>query len=405
MFIEKSPFERLRALIADIEPKEASVDLSVGGPKHAPPPFVTEVIVQNAASFGAYPLIGGTADFQRAVHDWIDRRYKLNGWLKESGAVLPLSGSREGLFLTAVSARDLAGKANPALVFANPFYQAYPAAAHAIGARSVPVAAYNGVLPDWESVPQAVLEDAVAWIIASPSNPEGVSATVSDWHALFDRAERYGFFIFADECYSELYRESGPAPAGALEAARSRPSILKQLFVFNSLSKRSNLPGLRAGFVAGHPETIAAVRDFRNQVGPQVPGPLQAAAAAVFDDEAHVVENRRLYDQKFADAAAILGPRFGPVTPDAGFFLWLPVMGDDVDVVRLLWAEAGVRAVPGSYLALTPDGQKNPGRGFVRLALVADAAVTREALQRVSSVFERGLCRERVAFESVGSRP
>lgn len=397
MFSAQSPFERLRRALGDTPPGARPVDLSVGSPCHAPPPFVMDVIARHAAAFAGYPPIAGTPSFQRAVHDFLDRRNALSGWLREDGAILPLNGSREGLFLAAVSARDLAGKARPAILFANPFYQTYPAAAHAIGARPVPVAAERGILPDWDAIAREDLDDAVAYYVASPSNPEGMCASLADWHEIFDRAERHGFFVFADECYSEVYREEAGPPAGALEAARDRPEALARLFVFNSLSKRSNLAGLRVGFLAGAAETIAAVKDLRNQAGPQVPVPLQEAAAAVFDDEAHVIENRRLYDGKFAIAERLLSPRFGPVTPPAGFFLWLPVEGDDVEVARLLWREAGVRVVPGSFLAVTPEDGPNPGAGFVRLALVADAASANEALERLAAVFDTGRVAARAA--------
>jgi len=382
MFEKKSPFERLRALLEDTPPGAEPVDLTVGSPRHAPPAFVADVLAANAGEFMGYPQIVGTAAFRGAVHKWIDRRYALGGFLAEHGDVLPLSGSREGLFLGAALARDLKDKRDPVILFANPAYQTYPAAAQTIRAEAVPLAAADGgVLPDFDAVPDDVLDRAVGYYFASPSNPQGVSASVADWHALFDRAERHDFFIFADECYSEIYREAAGPPVGALEAARTRPGALERLLVFNSLSKRSNLAGLRAGFVAGSRDVIAAFKDYRNLVGPQVPAPLQAVAAAVYADEAHVVENRRLYDEKYALVPEILGL---PV-PSGGFFLWLPVNGDDIDVTRALWRETGVRVVPGSYLALTPSGRKNPGRGFVRLALVADASVTREALSRIAS--------------------
>ncbi|WP_108658918.1 aminotransferase class I/II-fold pyridoxal phosphate-dependent enzyme [Acuticoccus kandeliae] len=387
MFFAKSPFERLRALIGDVKPDVAPVDLAVGNPQHAPPAFIGEVLARHTGGFVGYPPIAGTANFQRAVHDFIDRRYGLDGWFREAGTLLPLSGSREGLFLAAVTARDLMEKDNPTVLFANPFYQTYIAGAHGIGAEPVPMMAGDGILPDWESVPESALDRAIAYYFGSPSNPEGRCATRAEWHALFDRAERHDFLIFADECYSEVYRESVGAPVGALEAARERPEILPRLLVFNSLSKRSNLAGMRVGFLAGAPDTIGAVREFRNQAGPQVPTPLQEVAAAVYDDEAHVVASRRLYDEKFADAARLLSPRFGEVVPEGGFFLWLDIGGDDEAATLRLWREAGVRCVPGSYLAATPRGGVNPGIGRLRLALVASPELTRGALARVADVF------------------
>ncbi|MCF3936405.1 aminotransferase class I/II-fold pyridoxal phosphate-dependent enzyme [Acuticoccus sp. M5D2P5] len=389
MFFAQSPFERLRALLADVAPGAKPADLAVGNPQHPQPAFVGEVIARNIAGFGPYPPIGGTANFQRAVHDFIDRRYRLDGWFRETGALVPLNGSREGLFLAAVSARDLLQKTAPTILFANPFYQTYIAGAHGIGAEPVPMATSGGILPDWDSVPAGALDRAIAYYFGSPSNPEGHAATREDWHAVFDRAERHDFLIFADECYSEIYRADRPAPTGVLEAARERPETLPRIVVFNSLSKRSNLAGMRVGYLAGATATVAAIREFRNQAGPQVPTPLQEVAAAVYDDEDHVVANRALYDEKFADAERLLAPRFGSVTPQGGFFLWLDVEEDDEAAALRLWREAGVRCVPGSYLAATPKGGVNPGKGRLRLALVADAAVTRTALARIAEMFAR----------------
>ena len=390
MFVAQSPFERLRLLLRDEAPGGNPIDLTVGSPRHAPPAFVPEVLAKHADGFGPYPPIAGTAEFRGAVHDWLDARYDLAGILREKGDVLPLNGSREGLTFAAFLARDLAAKERPAILFANPFYQAYPAAAHALGAQAVPLAAAPGsILPDFERVPQATLARAIAYYVASPSNPEGRVASLGDWHTLFDLAERHDFFVLADECYSELYREAAGPPVGALQAARDRPESLARLFVFNSLSKRSNLAGMRVGFVAGAAAPMAAMREFRNQAAPQVPTPLQAVAAAAYRDEVHVEENRRLYDEKFADAGRVLGKEFGQIVPRAGFFLWLPTGGDDVALCRTLWREAGVRAVPGSYLAATPADGGNPGAGYVRFALVAAADQTREALGRVAELFAR----------------
>ncbi|MEM8550836.1 MAG: aminotransferase class I/II-fold pyridoxal phosphate-dependent enzyme [Pseudomonadota bacterium] len=403
MFETRSPFERLRALIADVPPGAEPIDLSVGSPQHAPPAFASKILCENASILRSYPAISGTSEYREAIHTWLDRRYALAGFLRENGEVLPTSGSREGLFFAAFAARDLLQKAQPALLFANPFYQTYPAAAHAIGAEPVPLAATAGVLPDFGAVPAETLDRAIGYFFGSPSNPAGDSATHDDWHTLFDLAERHDFFLFADECYSEIYREAAGPPVGALEAARGRPEALSRLMVFNSLSKRSNLAGLRAGFVAGGKGPMALMREFRNQAAPQMPVPVQSAAAAALGDEAHVVENRRLYDEKFALCDKLLDTRGQSIVPPAGFFLWLPCGACDVEATLALWRDGGVKSVPGSYLALTPPGQENPGRGYVRLALVADASSTREALARVQSVLGRGLCGERVAFEGAGA--
>lgn len=397
MFEAKSPFERLRALLAGTEPGASPIDLTVGGPRHAPPAFIKHVIAEHADEFIAYPTIVGTADFQRAAHGYLQRRYGTGEWFQRLGALLPLSGSREGLFFAALAARDWLKKPDPTVLFANPFYQTYPASVHGVGAEPVPLAAKmpGGILPDWDSVPAETLERAIAYYVASPSNPQGTCATLADWHELIDRAERHNFLLLSDECYSDLYREHIGPPPGILNAVAERQDALNHVLMFHSLSKRSNLAGMRVGFVAGGADVMSTMRDFRNQAAPQVPTPLQAAAAAAYDEETHVVENRRLYDEKCAMADDILAPVLGPIAPPAGFFLWLPTaplgLGEDDEVaVATLWRETGVRTVPGSYLALTPPGQQNPGRGYLRLALVADATVTKEALGRVRTLADRG---------------
>ncbi len=384
MTVPQSPFDRLRRILGETPPGAAPIDFSVGGPKHAPPAFIARIVADRADGFCPYPPIGGNANFQRAVHGWIDRRYHLGGWFGEAGALLPLAGSREGLVLSLVTARDVLGKANPTVLYANPYYQAYLSAAHVIGAQAVPMPTPErpSPLPDFDAIPTETLDRAIAYYFGSPSNPLGSLASAADWHTLFDRAERHDFFLFADECYSEIYREAAGAPVGALEVARERPEILKRLLVLNSLSKRSNVAGMRVGFVAGDPEVMEGMKSLRNQIAPQVPLPLQDAAAAAYDDEAHVAENRRLYDAKFAVAEEILGPVLGPVTPPGGFCLWLAVE-DDVAVTERLWREAGVKVIPGSLLA-HGEGGDNPGTDRIRLALVTPLEETREGLTRVA---------------------
>ena len=381
-----SPFERLRRILGDPPEGVSIVDMSVGAPRHSPPAFIADVIAESAAAFRPYPPIVGNPNFQRAVHGWLDRRYRLDGWFRDAGALLPLSGSREGLVLSLVTVRDLLDKANPLVLYANPYYQAYLGAAHMIGAEAVPVRTPDAPspLPDFDAISDAVLDRAIAYYFGSPSNPMGAVATKADWHVLFDRAERHDFFLFADECYSEIYRERFGPPPGALEAAKERPEALKRLIVVNSLSKRSNLAGMRIGFVAGDRDVVDALKDMRNQIAPQVPLPLQDAAAAAYDDEAHVAENRRLYDEKFAAADEILGPLFGPVTPAGGFCLWLKVK-DDVAVTKALWRESGVKVIPGSLLA-SGEGADNPGTDRIRVAMVAPLDEAREGLGRIAEL-------------------
>ena len=387
----QSPFERLRTRLAGLEPGAPPIDLTVGAPRHAPPAFVADVLAANADMFGPYPAITGTPELQDAAHDWLDARYGLDGMLRDKGALLATCGSREGLFFAAVTARDLIGKPDPVILFANPYYQVYAAAAEALRIEGVPLAARaaDTVLPDLDRLDPALLDRAIAYYVAAPSNPEGNCASLADWHTLLDLAEKHDFYLFADECYSEIYRERMGPPAGALTAAKSRPEGLRRLIAFNSLSKRSNLAGLRVGFVAGDRATMGAMKDFRNQAAPQVPVALQAVAAAALRDEAHVTENRRLYDEKFAAAEAALAPTFGTVTPHGGFCLWLHVGGDDAAFVADLWQSVGVKALPGSYLAAGAPGRPNPGAGRIRIALVSGFGETEEAINRLRAFLER----------------
>jgi aspartate/methionine/tyrosine aminotransferase len=330
----------------------------------------------------------GTDQFRAAAAGWLSRRYRLPTALDPDRQVLPLNGSREGLFYAAIEARLRAGATDPTVLLPNPFYQAYAAGCAAAGARPVLVDAGPDGAPLLEAIDPALIDRAVAFYWASPANPQGTVTTAATWSRLIAAARRHGFLLFADECYSEIYR-STPVP-GVLESAAATGGY-DHVIAFNSLSKRSNLPGLRVGFAAGDAAFLARWLAFRNMAGPQVPTPLLAVAAAALGDEAHVVENRRLYNEKFAAAETILAPVFGPVTPEGGFCLWLDVAryGDDAALVARLWREAGVRALPGSYLAAAgPDG-RNPGAGRLRLALVDSLESTVTALTRLATLLSR----------------
>jgi N-succinyldiaminopimelate aminotransferase len=387
----QSPFQRLARLISGIAPGASPIDLAVGEPRHPIPPFVGPVLSANLDGFGRYPAIRGTDGFRCAVADWLDRRYALGGMIDPETSVLPLNGSREGLFFAALEARDAAGpkSGRPVILMPNPLYQAYAAGADAAGAEAVALspAERGGVLPDLAGLDPALLERTIAIYLASPSNPQGTVMSLDDWRALIVLARRHRFMVFADECYSELYRASTAPPPGVLEAARDELG-LEGIISFNSLSKRSNLPGLRCGFAAGDPDFLARWTRLRNTAAPQVPTPLQAVAVAAFGDERHVAENRRLYDAKYGLARERLATRFGDVVPPAGFFLWLDVTawGGGEAAALLLWREAGLRTVPGGYLAVPgPDG-RNPGEAYLRLALVDDLATTGTALDRLARV-------------------
>lgn len=386
---DESPFRRLAALISGIEPGASPIDLSIGEPRHAVPDFVAPVLAAGTAAFSRYPPITGSADFRRAVADWLDRRFALNGAVDADRHVLPLAGSREGLFLAAFTARDRRTPRpdKPVLLLPNPFYHAYAAAARAIEVEPVffDVGPETGFLPDPDRLDPSLLERTLAAYIASPAAPQGTAASKALWRRLIGLARRHDFMLFADECYSEIYRDE--APVGALEAAAETETGFDRLVVFNSLSKRSNLAGLRCGFAAGDAAFLADWARFRNRAAPQVPLPVQSVAAAAYRDEAHVVENRRLYNEKFASAARILDGRFNAYTPDGGFFLWLDMshVGGGEPAALRLWRDAGVRTIPGGYLSgLLPDG-RNPDEDFLRLALVEDLARTEEAMSRIAS--------------------
>jgi N-succinyldiaminopimelate aminotransferase len=381
-----SPFARLNDRLAGIDPGQAPINLTIGEPQHAVPPFVAPVIAQNIALFGRYPPIRGTDAFRSTVARWLDRRYHLNAGIDPERMVLPLNGSREGLALAALAARQRKGDIeNPVVLLPNPFYQAYAAGAELAGAEIVLLddGADHRSIPDLDAIPEDVLARTIALYIASPTAPQGDVATIEDWMRVIGIARRFDFMVFADECYSEIYRVT--PPPGVLQAADRIGAGVGNILTFHSLSKRSNLPGLRCGFVAGDPDFLGQWMRFRNIAAPQVPGPIQAVAVAAYEDESHVIENRALYNAKYEAAAATLGPRIRATTPDGGFFLWLDVGDGEAAAVRL-WQEAGVRTIPGAYLSLPrPDGT-NPGTPYIRVAMVQDLATTQEALTRMARV-------------------
>jgi aspartate/methionine/tyrosine aminotransferase len=383
----RSPFVRLTELIAGIEPGKPVINLSVGEPQHPIPNFVGPTLDAHLADFGRYPANKGIEPFRRAVASWLGRRYSLARPIDPESEVLVLNGTREGLFLAAIAAKRWvtrhAGK--PAVLIPNPFYAAYAAGALAADCEPVylPTTRESGFLPDLDALDEALLARTVACYIASPSNPQGAVADSAYLDRLANLARRFGFLIFADECYCEIY--SGNAPAGMLEAAG--PDFAN-VVVFHSLSKRSNLPGLRVGFAAGDRRFLAPYLELRNVAAPQVPTPAQYVAIAAYGDEAHVQENRKLYSAKFDLADQIVGGRYGYERPAGGFFLWLDISkhGSSEMVTKKLWSGAGVRVVPGRYLAREQNDGSNPGEGYIRVAMVQDKAATAEALHRLVAV-------------------
>jgi len=381
---ERSPFARTTELLAPYKPAKPLITLSLGEPQHPVPGFVGPVLSQHIADFGRYPLARGIEPFRKAAAAWLSTRFSLPRAVDPETEVLVLNGSREGLFFAALTARDYVGerRGRPAILMPNPFYPAYGAGSRAAGCEQIylPTTVANGFLPDLDAIDDATLARTVAFYIASPANPQGSVATKDYLRRLKQLADRFGFMILSDECYSEIYTRE--APGSMLECAG--PDF-KSVVAFQSLSKRSNLPGMRVGFAAGDRKFLAAFHELRNVAAPQVPMPLQQVAVAAYRDEAHVAENRKLYRIKFDLADQILSSRYGYKRPAGGFCVWLDVSGhggDEAAAVRL-YRDAGVRVIPGSYLARPQADGFNPGAGYIRLALVSDSESTAEALHRL----------------------
>jgi len=379
---------RTHELLEGIKPGKPAINLSVGEPQHPIPPFVGPVLAAHLNDFGRYPANKGIDEFRKTVAAWLGRRYQLTRPLDPESEVLVLNGTREGLFLGAIAAKRFvprrAGK--PAILIPNPFYAAYSAGAAAADCEPVylPTTKQTGFLPDLDAIGDDLFARTAAFYIASPSNPQGAVASLDYLTRLTALARRFGFLVFADECYCEIYL-SGDKPRGMLEA--SGPDFAN-VIVFHSLSKRSNLPGLRVGFAAGDCRFLARFLELRNVAAPQVPVPAQHVAIAAYNDETHVEKNRALYVAKFDLADQIIGGRYGYRRPSGGFFLWLDVsaQGGDEVVTQKLWREAGLRVIPGHYLARDGADGLNPGLGYIRVALVHDKETTAEAIHRLVAV-------------------
>ena len=363
-------FPRLRALLDPHPAGGPVVHMTIGEPKHAFPAWIAEILNSEIAGFGVYPPNEGTPELRGAISEWIKRRYGVA--MDPETQVMAANGTREALYNVCIALvpEKMKGQ-RPIILMPNPFYQVYMIGAISVAAEPmfVPATREDGYLPDYASLPPAVLNRTAAVYICSPANPQGSVASREYWRTLIALAERYDFRIFADECYSEIYRGTEP-PVGALEVAAEMKANPERVVVFHSLSKRSNLPGLRAGFIAGGPKSIAACKQLRAYSGAPIPLPLQRVAEAVWADEAHVVENRRLYGEKYVLADEIFREVNSYKGPDAGFFLWLPVEDGETAALKA-WTETGVRVLPGAYLSQDDDQGRNPGKGYVRVAMVA----------------------------------
>ncbi len=371
-------FPRLRRLLDAHAPGGEVVHMSIGEPRHPFPAWVSDIIAENVADFGKYPPNDGTPELRQAIANWIARRYGVT--LDADRQIMALNGTREGLFnaCIALCPEKTASGEQPVVLVPNPFYQVYAVAAAAVAAEPVfvPATAATGFLPDFAALDPAILDRTQIAYICSPSNPQGAVADRAYLQDLLALAEKHDFRIFADECYAEIYRNA--PPPGLLQVAADIGADPERAFVFHSLSKRSNLPGLRSGFVAGGANGIARIKQLRAYAGAPLPLPLQRVAERLWTDETHVADSRALYCEKFDLADRIFAPLQGVTTPDAGFFLWLPV--DDGEAAALkLWRKTGVRVLPGAYLGRDVTGG-NPGAGYIRAALVAPKDELQRAL-------------------------
>ena len=372
-------FPRLRKLLDGIDPGGTPIQMTIGEPKHAMPDFVGPVLAEYLPEFGVYPPNEGTPELLAAISGWIARRYAAQ---IPSDRLMILNGTREGLFNACIAlCPETKAGAKPVVLIPNPFYQVYGVAALTVGAEPVyvPATAATGFLPDYAGLPEAVLNRVAIAYICSPANPQGSVASRDYWVQLLALAEKHDFIVLADECYSEIWR-SAPPP-GILQIAAEIGADPERVFAFHSLSKRSNLPGMRSGFVAGGAQGIAQMRQLRTYAGSPVPLPIQRVSAAAWGDEAHVDVSRALYQEKFAIADQIFASLQGFTCPEGGFFLWLPVEDGQAATIKL-WCETGVKVLPGAYLSRDVGGN-NPGKNYIRVALVAPKAETQHGLMQL----------------------
>ncbi len=383
--LQPYPFQKLASLFREIHPDPADrpIRLSIGEPKHATPQFIRDAMITHLDGLANYPTTTGSDTLRLTIATWLSSRYDIPA-PDHNTQVLPVNGSREALFAFAQTVIDRT-KPDPVVVCPNPFYQIYEGAAFLSGAtpRFLNTLPDNNYALDYSQLPDEIWERTQLVYVCSPGNPTGRVMPLAEWRTLFEMSDRYGFVIASDECYSEIYF-GNDKPLGALQAARQlgRDSY-KNLVVFSSLSKRSNVPGMRSGFVAGDANVIEKFALYRTYHGSAMNPVIQAASIAAWGDEDHVAENRRLYTEKFTQVVDILKPVLPVSLPDAGFYLWIPTPITDTAFAQGLYRDYNVTVLPGSYLAREANGT-NPGNNFVRLALVANMEETVEAAQRIA---------------------
>jgi N-succinyldiaminopimelate aminotransferase len=389
--LQPYPFQKLSALLAAVTPPASlrPISLSIGEPRHATPQFIRDVLVNQLGGLSSYPATAGGEPLRHAIAAWIEQRYQ-SGKIDPAKQVLPVNGSREALFAFAQAVVD-GSRERPVVVAPNPFYQIYEGAIILAGAEPhfLNLLPDNGFALDLQQLSEEVWSRTQLVYVCSPGNPTGKVMTIDEWRALFELSDRHGFVIASDECYSEIYFDENRPPLGALEAAqRLGRGNFRRLVAFSSLSKRSNVPGMRSGFVAGDAEILAKFLLYRTYHGCAMNPAIQAASAAAWADEKHAAENRRLYREKFEKTLAALSPVIKVAMPEAAFYLWLRTPIADTEFAKQLFEQYNVTVLPGSYLAREAHGV-NPGRNFIRVALVAPVEECLEAAHRLKAFYSQ----------------
>ena len=385
------PFARLRETMQGIDAPEGvtPTHLQIGEPKHPTPKVITDALTASLHELEKYPLTAGLPELRQACAEWVARRYDGLS-LNPDNEILPVLGSREALFSFIQTVLNPASDGpKPVVISPNPFYQIYEGATILGGGEihfaNCPAPSFN---PDWSSLPEDVWQRTKVLIVCSPNNPSGSVLQLEDWKEIFDLQDKYGFVIASDECYSEIYFD-GNKPIGGLQAAARLGHGTRNIIMFTSLSKRSNVPGLRSGFVAGDAELLKNFLLYRTYHGSAMSIPVQRASIAAWNDEEHVIDNRRLYQEKFDRVIPILQQAFDVKLPDASFYIWLKVPdGDDLAFTRNLWQKAAIQVLPGRFLARDTE-QGNPGEGYVRIALVADVESCVKAAETMVALYRR----------------
>jgi N-succinyldiaminopimelate aminotransferase len=384
--LQPYPFQRLRDLFQGLTPNPAfnHVNLSIGEPKHATPTIISEALAKNLSGLASYPTTIGIPALREAINEWLQRRYKIPA-LNIDKAILPVNGSREALFAFAQAVIDTSVAEQPVVISPNPFYQIYEGAAFLAGAQPyfVNTTPENDFAMDLTQVPVDILKRTQLVFVCSPGNPSGKVMDINAWKTLFDLSDQYGFVIASDECYSEIYFDENHPPVGALQAAHQLGRDFSRVVMFSSLSKRSNVPGMRSGFVAGDADIVEKFALYRTYHGCAMNPAVQASSIVAWNDEAHVIHNRALYSEKFNVVTPVLQQVWQKTQlPDAAFYLWINTEQDDTVVAKQLYQALNITVLPGSFLAREAHGI-NPGKGFIRMALVASTEETIYAANRI----------------------